>query len=467
MKYNLEHKDELPAPIAFISEQSLKVANSQAVKFIVGVLENIARGFNPVIREGEERRRKGVGNWNELQTGFKHFALGRQTENRAELLDAFLESNPDMSDVTETLESMNSFAIPALVEMIAGILPDPLPVSDAVYIAAFQDLVIEYCERMPTDIGSFLQWWERKSADASITSPKDMDAVQIMTLHKSKGLEFDCVIVPFANWVTEDAVASNKEEWRWLKPDIEMPEGLELPPYMPIATATALEGTVHEHVLTKYYDQVKTDYINQIYVTFTRAGKELYIFADTGSSKSKSKVADADITGESAPGYLPFGGYLIEFVNSLQQDADSSDPNLLPGSQIDMEGWDRTEGTGVITIGEKTDPVYDDAPDGSVGNSDDVLQSYYPRDYSMADLTIRQANLPQGIISKLDEAHDESEVGGEPDPELDPDPRSEGNIKHAILENVSVPSDLPLREAACPEWTFDRGTGGGIRTAVD
>lgn len=459
--YNMQLEDH-SGEIRFVSEQSLKVAGSSAVKIVLGVLENMARGFNPEINSEEERLRKGVGNWTELESGFKFFSMGRHGLSMAELLDSFLEERPGMSAVTDMLDSLQSLAIPALVEaVVASFVPESLRRLDAVYIAAFQDIVLEYCDGHPTDLGSFLKWWERKSLTAAIASPEDTDAVQVLTIHKSKGLEYDCVIIPFARWDMSDRAGGNNKEWRWVAPvRVEHPD-IQMPPYIPVETTAALEGTSHSSLLYEYCDMVRMDNLNSAYVGFTRAGRELYLFcpakgvapAVSPVSSKPRKRSRTDISEPSAE-YFEMGRYIYDFLDGLADRppvADEGDTTRLDASTVRVVPRDNDGEPYVFCVGERVDDIRamreEERLRKESGRKDDQSRkAVRPPAREMALLGDYRSYTPsgdrlkyrQGDVADIIEADDMPDGGV-----ADLDPRSEGNIKHAVLARVNVPSDLP------------------------
>jgi ATP-dependent exoDNAse (exonuclease V) beta subunit len=70
------------------------------------------------------------------------------------------------------------------------------------YLERFLDLVLEYSNRQHSSIRSFLEWWDESSqADAcSVVVPEGGNAIRILTIHKSKGLQFPVVLMPFCDW---------------------------------------------------------------------------------------------------------------------------------------------------------------------------------------------------------------------------------------------------------------------------
>lgn len=404
-----EYNAQLPEGahrLEYVSEQSLKLTSSAAVALVVSVLETISRGADPEVRKGEERARRGVADWLEVACNFKFFAMRHPELSTPDCLAGFFEEGGDNDAIGKMLGKMQAVTLPALVEsIIAEFIPAEARRTDAVFLAAFQDMVLEYCESRPSDIASFLRWWDDKKKSASISSPEDMDAITVMTVHKSKGLEFPIVIVPFANASFKDG--SGKKEWRWVRPAVVSSVKGELPPFIPIPTAPIVEGTSHENILNEYYDLRKMDSMNSIYVAFTRAASELYIFSKPSGNK------------EDAVGMSGLLGRFFDEV--LSRGEDMAEIELMHPSAVSVGEND------CFTYGEKN---YRSEEHKGLGGEEHVMKDYAVRP-TPDFLLYRTEEIPEVIDAE--------------DPELseDADPRSEGNILHEIMQEIKRQTDIP------------------------
>ena len=413
-EYNAQ-SEEGKHHLEYVSEQSLKLNGSAAVALVLSVLETISRGADPEVRSGEERARRGVADWSQVACNFKFYALKYPQLSTPECLAKFFEEGSDNNAILEMLRKMQAVTLPALVESVIAefIKDDDLRRRDAVFLAAFQDLVLEYCEGHPSDIASFLKWWKDKSSSASISSPEDMDAITVMTVHKSKGLEFPIVIVPFADASFKDG--GKKMEWRWEEPSVVFSEAGPLPPYIPVATTETVKGTEHEHVLNEYYDLRKMDALNSIYVAFTRAADELYIFSKPGAKTTDDRTAMSNLFAAFFESVTSEGK--IEFMDSDQ-------------IHSELGGW---------SYGSKPPMKYgkkEEEPDP------EQLQREKEKEdrETLKDYT---AHTTPGVL--IYKAEDAPDVVDAEDPELsdDADPRKEGNILHEIMQTVVHESDIP------------------------
>ena len=53
----------------------------------------------------------------------------------------------------------------------------------------------------------------------SVVLPEHLNAIRVMTVHKSKGLEFKVVLLPFLSWNLDHK--SFQQNILWVRPDIE------------------------------------------------------------------------------------------------------------------------------------------------------------------------------------------------------------------------------------------------------
>lgn len=138
------------------------------------------------------------------------------------------------------------------------------------YVCLFYDILSDYLRDYPADIDDFLTEWENSFAQKTIQSD-EIDGVRIFTIHKSKGLEFDNVIIPFCDWQLE------KSNTIWCEND-NRPKPFDTLPIIPITySRTKMLGTVYEPDYREEHFQNVIDNLNLLYVAFTRAGKRLFI----------------------------------------------------------------------------------------------------------------------------------------------------------------------------------------------
>lgn len=156
------------------------------------------------------------------------------------------------------------------------------PQASNAYLQYFLDIVLERDLRNQAGIADFLEYWDKNSEKFSIPSPEGNDAVRILTIHKSKGLEFPVVIMPFA----EEDYNRNPKDKLWLDAtgeDIGMPKAL-------VDNSKFVEGLGIS--AAKVYGQKKQeellDNINVLYVALTRAVEQLYVISAMTLDKSGS-----------------------------------------------------------------------------------------------------------------------------------------------------------------------------------
>ena len=415
MAYNADEKNAGKTPISVISEESLKISSSSAVKLVVAVLQLIVKGNAKKGVKTDDMRNSKV-EMDEFISSYNYIYCNNPDLSATEIIERYFsdESNINVSDI---LKEVHTVALPALVEnIIIKVVPEKLRQSDVAFLAAFQDEVLEYCQMYPADIASFVRWWNDTGAKkSSISSPEDTDAVQIMTIHKSKGLEFKCVIIPYADW----SLDVTKPSTIWVRP--KLPNDVEIsgmPPYLPIGMNNALKDTLYNDDYEQEFDRIVVDQLNKTYVAFTRAVNELYIYAQS------TKKAESTLIGD----------YLKRIVPQMY------DTKLLDPSEIEFAV-------------KKEDIVIDDSGElltyrmGGV-TPEDVRQFKDKSDDKESDDKEKIADYHVNTKTELlvtdseKDAEDDNEVRSDNATESK-ESRRRGRLLHSIMEQVIVADDLP------------------------
>lgn len=156
------------------------------------------------------------------------------------------------------------------------------------YVQGLQDTVYNYVRRYQADLFSFLDWWSEKADSLAVAMQADDDAIQILSVHKSKGLEYDVVIVPFCDWPKAASQRGNRLNILWARPVEEPFAGDGKVPLLPLRFSRKLADTVFAEDYWREVQNLYIDNLNVTYVAFTRAKRELHVFAPS-SEKVDSK----------------------------------------------------------------------------------------------------------------------------------------------------------------------------------
>ncbi len=141
--------------------------------------------------------------------------------------------------------------------------------SEIPFLSRLLNLVIAYQQNNPPDRNSFLKYWEEEGTKVKIPAPATSNAIQIMTMHKSKGLEFEHVIIPFADWPIKHPGSHDI----WIT-DTAGQNKISIP--VPF-NKTAEFSTYKDQLYAEYFDMI-VDSVNILYVAFTRAVRSLIVF---------------------------------------------------------------------------------------------------------------------------------------------------------------------------------------------
>ena len=189
-----------------------------------------------------------------------------------------------------------------LVERLYAIFELHRLKDQSAYICAFYDCLTEFTMENSTGIDAFIETWELELHQKTIQSD-ELHGIRILTIHKSKGLEYDHVLLPFCDWQME------RGETIWCEPSEE--PFCELP-VAPIDYSSKMLGTIYEKDYLNEHLQLTVDNLNLLYVAFTRACKNLFVIG-----KRKAKAYRSAIIEKVLP-ELELDGMVLEGVEDEQ-----------------------------------------------------------------------------------------------------------------------------------------------------
>lgn len=272
-----------------LSSETLMIENATEVIFILNVLRYLNNSSN---LEAKAYLLQYIGEYVQKKLPIHDFIFqGMENRNEKEFENWLMSF-----DISLSFQELRRKSLYEAVESIISKFIN-LKQNNA-YIQYFLDLVLERDIKNQAGITDFLSYWEKNGHKFSIPSPEGKNAVRILTIHKSKGLEFPVVIFPFA----EEDYSRRPKDKLWLDSE----DNISELPRVLIDNSSAVEGFGEEASLV--YQQKKQedllDNVNVLYVALTRAEEQLYIISSMNLS---------------AKGELPKNNMALFFINYLEK----------------------------------------------------------------------------------------------------------------------------------------------------
>lgn len=257
-----------------LTSEALSVSNASTVRFLVALIAHLVNPDDVIM--------KAVVNYNYcLFNGKDESEAFRALSRGGQLLLT--------PDEVQQLADLSRLPFFEMVERMISLFRLYKVLGQRVFWETFLDMVRQYTIDNGSDMNGFLDWWEQKGQSKPIDTPLVDNAIQIITIHKSKGLEFDYVIMPFCDWKLNGD--SRNILWCSLDNAENLPDNKIH--VVPLSYTKSLGNTVFKE---DYREELRNSYIdnlNLLYVAFTRAVRELYLFApDASDKKSLTTVGD-------------------------------------------------------------------------------------------------------------------------------------------------------------------------------
>ncbi|MFD2832134.1 UvrD-helicase domain-containing protein [Christiangramia antarctica] len=262
--------------IKVMSSESLLLTRSEKVKFIAHILEF---SLNP---ENKSLKLEILGFLaeNHFPATDYHHVISKHIDDDTEKFSAWLK----LFKVEFEMEKVKQLSLYESVEYI--IRSFKLVQQSDAYIQFFLDFVFETAQKGANSLNEFIEKWHQKKEKLSIVVPEAEDAVKIMTIHTSKGLEFPIVIFPFA----ESDLQDTRNDSLWIETGFQE---------MPVAYVNASKKMLNWNLPAKetfedLLQKNELDTLNVLYVACTRAAEQLYLLSSY-NEKPKSSACISNL----------------------------------------------------------------------------------------------------------------------------------------------------------------------------
>jgi len=374
----LNYKTTSEAKIGYcydiMGNEGLLIGAAASVRFVLGILQLFVNPTDSI--------QQTIVNY--------EYSRGKQNKSENEALNAcFLQpvshenvfSSIFTNEENAVLKEVIHSSLYDMVEQIISLFGVGEWHNEAVFIQAFQDVVFRYTTGKTADLNSFLTWWGKNGLKQCISTPDNQSAMRIMTVHKSKGLDFKVVILPFCDWDLD----SRMRNILWCEPTVAPFNEL---PLLPIEYGSKLGQSVFAE---NYFDEqmhLFIDSLNVAYVAFTRAKNELICMCPA----PKKEVESLD---------------KINSISSLLTACFSVSTPGLDHEIISLSNSFNVE-TKQFELGEPTRAIYHDKPTTdinekvtvypSVSSSDRLRIRHQSLDYLLENQQLTDSRLNYGII---------------------------------------------------------------------
>ncbi len=246
----LHYRSSFPKELWFeiTTEEALSLASSPAVKLIIAIM------YLAINR-----------------TDITSRVLYNHLHNHDKFDAAFSDEEVKFLDMIRTMSPIEAF------NQITIRYADDLKGQSA-YVLALQENISRFSANRSADLDLFAKWWQEKGAKLSVRVERSERAIEILTIHKAKGLENKVIMIPLCSWLlvplTHTGYIKNNI-WARAKGDKNLENIGKLP--VPFSQKGLYNSLFVEDYIREMVDEC-VDGMNMLYVATTRAKEQLHIF---------------------------------------------------------------------------------------------------------------------------------------------------------------------------------------------
>ena len=265
-------------PYRVVSDEAFRLDASLAVCMLIDGLRYISK---PTDRIACAR----------LAVAYQKEILKKDVDYNTVLLNSVEDYLP--AEFRLMLPEMSLMPLYELLEKLFVIFRMDMIEEQDAYLCAFYDAVTEYMQNNSSELTSFLTYWNDTLYAKTIPSG-EISGIRILSIHKSKGLEYHTVLLPFCDWKMENETYNHMLWCRINEADADKEPFCELD-LTPVNYSSAMAESYFSDSYREERLQLWVDNLNLLYVAFTRACKNLIVWCKDEQKDTVSKLLKESI----------------------------------------------------------------------------------------------------------------------------------------------------------------------------